>query len=90
MSALSIRHMNFTLQRMEHVRAQQDEAWFASLPEAEKTERTRYWHVYRKAKRGNKWVFVCEYFGTKAMAARFWVKNFQGKKTYRLRHLLRY
>lgn len=90
MSSLSIRRMNFTLQEMEHERARQTTKWYASLPEDMKADRTHYWHVERKAKRGRKWIFVCEYFGTKSDVAAFWRKSFMGKAGYRLHHLMSY
>lgn len=91
MSSLSIRHMNYTLQVMEHERDIRDAALFASLSDEEKAERTHYWHVERKAKRGkNKWIFQREFFGTKADAANFWNRNYRGRKDIRLHHILEY
>ena len=90
MSSLAIRHMNFTLQTMAHLKNAEDAAWYASLPESEKANRTHYWHVERKAKRGKKWIFVCQLFATKSEAAEIWAKRFQGRAGYRLRHLLKY
>ena len=91
MTALSIRHMNFTLQQREHEQARQDAAWYANLPAEEKVETHHYWWIQRKAKRGKKWIFVAEFFGTKSQIAEYWRKNYQGKgKQFRLRHMLKY
>ena len=90
MTALSIRRMNFTLQALAHIRDQRDAEWYASLPNEQRDERSHYWFVKRRAKRGGKWVFVCDFIGTKAETARFWKKHFQGKKDHRLFHQLRY
>lgn len=89
MSALSIRKMNFTLQTMEHIRAEQDTAWYLSLPAEEKAEKSHYWHVQRKAKRGKKWIFVRDLQATKREAAEYFKKYCQ-PGVHRLHHLLNY
>lgn len=52
-------------------------------------EPSHYWHIERKAKRGNRWIFVRDYQGTKREAAQLFNKFFRGRG-YRLRHLLSY
>lgn len=86
MTALSIRHMNHTLALRETLAEDREQ----STPSI-KRESQHYWHIQRKAKRGNRWIFHCEFFGSKSDVAEFWRKNFQGRsKQYRLRHLLKY
>lgn len=84
MSSLSIRNMNTAMRELEialEVRV---------VPSVLSTEKSHYWHVQRKAKRGNKWIFVCEYFGTKSEAAAFWCKSYRGRYGFRLKHLMEY
>ncbi len=90
MTALSIREMRFALREREVTQAQQDAVWYASLSDAEKANRSHYWHVERKAKRGQKWIHVTELFATKQRAAEYWNKNFRGRAGFRLRHLHSY
>lgn len=91
MSALSIRRMNFTLQTLEHIESLKQAAWYASLPAEEKVVRSHYWNIERKAKRGNKWIFVRDLQATKTEAAEIFCKHFKNRDVkYRLRHLLSY
>ncbi len=91
MSALSIRRMNFTLQALEHIEAQKQTAWYASLPAEERAVRSHYWFIERKAKRGNKWIFVRDLQATKREAAELFVKHFRNsERSFRLRRLLSY
>lgn len=91
MSALSIRHMNFSLQALAHIEAQKQTAWYASLPAEERADRSHYWNIERKAKRGNKWIFVRDLQATKTEAAEIFCKHFKNRDVkYRLRHLLSY
>ena len=85
MTALSIRRMHETVVLMEQ-RAEDREM---SLPATRETQ--HYWWVERKARRGKKWIFVAEFFGSKRDVADFWRKNYQHKsKQFRLRHMLKY
>lgn len=91
MTALSIRHMRFTLRMREQDQARRDAEAYAALPDEVKAEPLHYWHVERKAKRGkNKWIFVREFFGSKRDAAGFWARNYQGRSDVRLHHVLEY
>lgn len=82
MSSLSIRNMNFVLGSVE--------LNSATVQPLNKADRSHYWHIERKTKRGNRWVFHSEFFGSKGEAADHWRRFFIGKKTFRLRHLLAY
>ena len=84
MTALSIRRMNQTLVLMEQLAEDREK----SLPA--KRDSQHYWHIERKAKRGNRWIHHSEFFGTKSDVADHWRKYFQGKKEFRLVHLLKY
>jgi hypothetical protein len=89
--SISIRHMNLTLRAQEQEQARQDAQWYDRLSAEEKADRSHYWHIERKAKRGNRWILHAEFFGTKKQVADYWRKNFQGKsKQFRLLHLLAY
>ena len=95
MTDLRIRHMNFTLQTMEHIEAQKQAAWYASLPAEQKADRAHYWWIERKARRKKNgkanWIFVRDLVATKSAAADVFCKNFRNRDTkYRLRHLLAY
>lgn len=91
MTALSIRRMNFTLQTMEQIQSKKDAAWYASLSEARRNDKTHYWFIERKAKRGNKWIIVRDLQATKSEAAELFVKYFRSRTPKcRLRHILVY
>ena len=92
MSALSIRHKDFTMQRNEHIRNTQNAAWYASLPEEVKVDRTHYWWLERKAKHGKGWIKVRrgDLYMTKSEVAVFWCKHYRGKKEFRLRHWMKF
>lgn len=85
MAATSIRHMNITLVAREQIA----DAYYQTLKPA-KSE-TYYWHVERKAKRGNKWIFVARFFCTKAEMARLWITHYCHLDVkHRLVHMMRY
>lgn len=95
MTALSIRHMNFTLQTMEHIEAQKQAEWYASLSAAEKANKSHYWWIERKARRKKNgkvnWIFVRDLQATKKEAAEIFCKHFRNSDVkHRLRHLLAY
>lgn len=85
MTSPSILGMNQTVALNEQ-RAEEREK---SLPPSSDSQ--HYWHVERKAKRGNRWLFHAHFYGSKRDVAEYWRKNFQDKsKQFRLRHLLKY
>jgi len=89
--SLSIRNMNFTLQFMEHERDRKNHEWYMSLPADVRANRSHYWFLERKAKRGKKWIFVRDIVATKSEVAVLFVKHFRTpNRQYRLRHLLAY
>ena len=91
MSSLAIRHMNFTLHEMEQIEAQKSAAWYASLTDAERSDRSHYWFIERKARRGKGWIYVHDYVGTKSEAAVFFCKHLRDRDDkFRLRHMLIY
>jgi len=74
MSALSIRHMNFTLSVLERVRWEEDARIAATLPHVDWYD----WMIDRPARRGKKRVIVTVLQGyTKAEFARWWIKYAQ-------------
>jgi hypothetical protein len=81
-TAPSILSMHRTVDDLERMQDERD----AALPA--RTERSHYWHVERKTKRG--WKFHAPFYGTKREVARFWSKHFIGNKEFRLRHVLAY
>lgn len=89
MTALSILEMNRTLVAREY--AMDD--YLKTLPRD--LEPKHYWHIYRKSrskfprKGERKWVFVCDFVGTKADVAKFWNTHFRDGD-HRLKHLLKY
>ena len=86
MTALSIRHMNFTLREMELARWAQEAADFAAQPAP--TEPVYYWHIERKAKRGkDKWLFVTELWETETRANEILTQHYPSD--HRLRKILR-
>lgn len=93
MSSLAYRRMNFTLQVREQEEARRSAAWYASLPEEEKAEKSHYWHIERKSKKGKnkKWIFVSDLYATKSSAAETFKKiRRDGSVKFRLRHILTY
>ena len=74
--------MNYTLARRE-----QEGSMLLPDPNREKSH---YWHVERKARRGSRWIFVRDLMATKSEAADVWNKRYRGRKDYRLRHKLTY
>lgn len=80
MSSTAWHNMNWTIGLQE----------LESEPRIENAERTHYWHIQRKARRGSGWKTQGEYYTTKREMARIWIRNFRGKAGYRLRHLLAY
>lgn len=88
MTALSIRHMNFTLQRMELEEANRAMKAYESRPADSPI--SHYWFIERKAKHGrNKWIHVRDYVGTKQEVALFFCKYFRDGN-HRLTHQLTY
>ena len=46
---------------------------FAVAPTTLPTERSHYWFIERKSVRGNKWIFVRDFIGTKCEVAALYV-----------------
>lgn len=89
MAAVSIRHMNITMDANEYLREQRMKE---ALPR--NTEPVYYWHIQRRTQlrsRGKKvvWKFVRDFTCTKAQIARIWVRHYQTGE-FRLRCLLKY
>jgi hypothetical protein len=95
MTALSIRHMNFTLRLIEQENERRDAEQYAQMTAEEKAEPLHYWHLERKVvkatKRGSKveWKFARHLYMTKSDVARFW-ERYRGSKEFRLRHWMVY
>jgi hypothetical protein len=91
MTALSIRHMHFTMREHEVLQAERDAAEYACLP-AELREESHYWFVERKSKsRKGQWIFVRDFFGSKRKAAELFVKHYRNQPIrHRLVHKLKY
>ncbi len=86
MTALSIRHMRFTLAR----RAQE-----GTMETNPSDERSHYWWIEYKARRKKNgeanWIFVRDLQATKKEAAEIFCKHFRNRDVkYRLRHLMEY
>lgn len=83
MTSPSILGMNQTVALLEQLAEDRDK----SQPGAGRYEE-HYWHIQRKAKRGKRWIFHLEFFGSKAQVADYWRDHFRGKgKGYRLVHV---
>ena len=64
---------------------------FAVAPTMQTTERSHYWFIERKSVRGNKWIFVRDFIGTKREVAALYVKYFQHQSpACRIRHQMSY
>ena len=80
MSALSIRHMNFTLRERELESARRDAADYEAMPAEMKAETLHYWWIERKVikttKRGVKveWKWERDLWATKKDAAAFCIR----------------
>lgn len=76
MSSLSIRNMNRVIGERE----------LEPINYAAIRRDVHYWIIRRRAKRGrDKWIYVCDFIGTKSEVAEYWKKHFTGKG-FRLFH----
>lgn len=64
---------------------------FAVAPTTKPAERSHYWFIERKAVRGNRWIFVRDFIGTKREVAALYSKHFQHQTPrIRVRHMMSY
>jgi hypothetical protein len=85
----SILHMYFAQDANEAIREAHMKS--VSSPAAD-NQPVYYWHIFRKSKVKSKlvkWVFVRDFYGTKADITKFWLKWFATGE-YRLKCVLKY
>ena len=91
MAALSIRHMNITMDANEYLR---ERRMNEAMPR--NTEPVYYWHIQRKtpyksSRKRTVWKFVRDFTCTKAQIARVWCRYYRNATgDFRLRCLLKY
>lgn len=79
MTALSIRNMRFTLNEREQALWRLEDAACAS--QAPEPEPSCYWHIERRSKsRKDTWIFVRDFWATKAKAEEFYSQNYQNQQ----------
>ena len=83
--SLSITNMNYSPLHPDNLRD------FATIPTTKTAERSHYWFIERKAVRGNKWIFVRDFIGTKREVAALYSNHFQHHvPRIRVRHMMSY
>jgi len=82
---------NYHMRILEAEQSRLDAEWYAGLPEEEKNNGMRYWHLQQKkvkTTRGStkvEWITIRAFWSTKAQVAEIWRKHYMGRRDLRLR-----
>jgi hypothetical protein len=88
--------LGYALRMREVEEDRLDAAWYAGLPEEEKNNGMRYWHLQQKkvktTKRGTTvtWVTLRDFWATKAEMAKIWRRYYMGRRDLRIRMMYQF